>query len=158
MGPLFAVAMSSGAFVVALGILVQMLGYDDASRRRMVHLFSWVPAGQFQLDAGLQLDQLSLSFVLLVTFVGSLIHVYSLGTWSTTRQAALLRLPQPFVAAMLCSSSPTPTCCCMSAGRAWVWRPTCSSVLEPQPGLRDRGEQGVRRQPVGDFGWAWRSC
>ncbi|MFZ2516909.1 MAG: NADH-quinone oxidoreductase subunit L, partial [Candidatus Lutibacillus vidarii] len=78
-GPLFAVAMSSGAFVVALGILVQMLGYDDASRRRMVHLFSWVPAGQFQLDAGLQLDQLSLSFVLLVTFVGSLIHVYSLG-------------------------------------------------------------------------------
>jgi NADH-quinone oxidoreductase subunit L len=44
-----------------------------------LHLFSWVPAGSFQVDAGLLLDPLSMAFVLLVTFVGSLIHVYSLG-------------------------------------------------------------------------------
>ena len=36
-----------------------------------------MPAGDFQVDAGLLLDPLSVSFVLLVTFVGSLIHVYS---------------------------------------------------------------------------------
>jgi NADH-quinone oxidoreductase subunit L len=37
------------------------------------------PRGRFQLSAGLLVDQLSMSFVLLITFVGSLIHVYSLG-------------------------------------------------------------------------------
>ncbi len=101
-GPLLAVAMSWAAFVVGLGIFIQMLGYDAESRRRMVHLFSWIPAGQFQLDAGLQLDQLSMAFVLLITFVGSLIHVYSLGYMEhdpdKRRFFAYLNL---FVAAML---------------------------------------------------------
>ena len=41
------------------------------------HLFNWIPAGSFQLDAGLRIDPLSMAFVLLITFVGSLIHVYS---------------------------------------------------------------------------------
>ena len=35
------------------------------------------PAGAFQVDAGLRIDPLSMAFVLLVTFVGSLIHIYS---------------------------------------------------------------------------------
>ncbi|MGD9516783.1 NADH-quinone oxidoreductase subunit L, partial [Mycolicibacterium sp.] len=42
-------------------------------------LFSWVPAGELRVDFGLQLDQLSMCFVLLITGVGSLIHVYSIG-------------------------------------------------------------------------------
>ena len=67
-----------------------------------VHLFDWLPAGQFQLSAGLQVDQLSMAFVLLITFVGSLIHVYSLGYMEhdpdKRRFFAYLNL---FVAAML---------------------------------------------------------
>jgi NADH-quinone oxidoreductase subunit L len=55
-----------------------MLGRGDGERAIGQHLFSWVPAGTFQVDAGLLLDPLSLAFVLLVTFVGSLIHVYSI--------------------------------------------------------------------------------
>ena len=55
----------------------------SASRRRPgacnLHLCNWIPAGSFQLDAGLLVDPLSMAFVLLVTFVGSLIHVYSIG-------------------------------------------------------------------------------
>jgi NADH-quinone oxidoreductase subunit L len=43
------------------------------------HLFSWIPVNGFQVDAGLLLDQLSSVFVLLITGVGSLIHIYSLG-------------------------------------------------------------------------------
>ncbi len=101
-GPRLAVGLSWAAFVVGAAIWIQMLGYEPELRRRMVHLFSWVPAGQFQLDAGLQLDQLSLAFVLLVTFVGSLIHVYSLGYMEhdpdKRRFFAYLNL---FVAAML---------------------------------------------------------
>ncbi len=101
-GPLFAVGMSWSAFVVGAAIFVQMLGIEPDQRAQQVHLFSWVPAGQFQLEAGMLVDQLSLAFVLLVTFVGSLIHVYSLGYMEhdpdKRRFFAYLNL---FVAAML---------------------------------------------------------
>ena len=43
------------------------------------HLFTWVPVGGFQADVGFQLDQLSMTFVLLITGVGTLIHIYSIG-------------------------------------------------------------------------------
>jgi NADH-quinone oxidoreductase subunit L len=42
-------------------------------------LFSWVPVGGLHVDFGLQLDALSMCFVLLITGVGSLIHIYSIG-------------------------------------------------------------------------------
>jgi len=101
-GPLFATVMSWAAFVVGLGVFITLLGLSSEERTLTVHLFNWVPAGQFQLDAGLQLDPLSVAFVLLVTFVGSLIHVYSLGYMEhdpdKRRFFAYLNL---FVAAML---------------------------------------------------------
>ena len=66
------------------------------------HLFTWVPVGQLRVDFGLQLDQLSVCFVLLITGVGSLIHVYSVGYMAhdpeRRRFFAYLNL---FVAAML---------------------------------------------------------
>jgi NADH-quinone oxidoreductase subunit L len=43
------------------------------------HLFSWVPVAGFHVDAGMLLDPLSLVFVLLITGVGSLIHIYAVG-------------------------------------------------------------------------------
>ena len=65
-------------------------------------LFSWVPVGELRVDFGLQLDQLSICFVLLITGVGSLIHVYSIGYMAhdpeRRRFFAYLNL---FVAAML---------------------------------------------------------
>jgi NADH-quinone oxidoreductase subunit L len=48
-------------------------------RERNLHLFSWVPVGGFNVDVGLLLDPLSLAFVLLITGVGSLIHIYAVG-------------------------------------------------------------------------------
>ncbi len=44
-----------------------------------MQLFSWIPVEALQVDFGLRIDPLSLTFVLLITGVGSLIHVYSLG-------------------------------------------------------------------------------
>ncbi|HEU5456352.1 MAG TPA: NADH-quinone oxidoreductase subunit L, partial [Nocardioides sp.] len=77
-------------------------GRDAEQRAVSLHLFEWVPAGSFNLDAGMLVDQLSVAFVLLVTFVGSLIHVYSLGYMEhdpdKRRFFAYLNL---FVAAML---------------------------------------------------------
>jgi NADH-quinone oxidoreductase subunit L len=101
-GPLFATGMSWASFVVGFVVWIAMIGRPEAERAMQMTLFEWVPAGSFQLDAGMLVDQLSVSFVLLVTFVGSLIHVYSLGYMEhdpdRRRFFAYLNL---FVAAML---------------------------------------------------------
>ncbi|WP_411285339.1 NADH-quinone oxidoreductase subunit L [Lapillicoccus sp.] len=78
-GPVLATLLSWGSFVLGVIVIVAMVGRADADRAQQLHLFTWLPAGQFNLDAGLLLDPLSLAFVMLITFVGSLIHVYSLG-------------------------------------------------------------------------------
>ncbi len=101
-GPLFATAMSWAAFLVGAIVWIAMIGRAPESRAASLHLFSWVTAGSFKVDAGMLIDQLSVVFVLLVTFVGSLIHVYSLGYMEhdpdKRRFFAYLNL---FVAAML---------------------------------------------------------
>ncbi len=78
-GPLLATGLSWGSFVVGLVVLIQLAGLGDEERAQHIGLWSWVPAGAFQLDLGLLVDPLSMAFVMLITFVGSLIHVYSIG-------------------------------------------------------------------------------
>lgn len=78
-GPMFATAMSWASFAVGFLIWMSMLSRGDGERPMSLYLFDWVPAGSFNVSAGMLVDQLSVAFVLLVTFVGSLIHVYSLG-------------------------------------------------------------------------------
>jgi NADH-quinone oxidoreductase subunit L len=101
-GPYLGCATVLGAFVYALGLFFDMLGRPGELRSIDQHLFSWIPAGNFRVDAGLLLDPLSMVFVLLVTGVGGLIHVYSLGYMAhdpdKKRFFAYLNL---FVAAML---------------------------------------------------------
>ncbi|MDY6870596.1 MAG: NADH-quinone oxidoreductase subunit L [Actinomycetota bacterium] len=78
-GHLLGTAAAVASFVVGAVLFFGML--SRAAEDRAVHetLFSWVPVGDLQVDFGLQLDQLSMCFVLLITGVGSLIHVYSIG-------------------------------------------------------------------------------
>ncbi len=71
------VAASSTAAVVGIGAFFEMLGRDAESRSESVHLFTWLNGGDLHVDAGLLVDQLSLTFVMLVGVVGTLIHVYS---------------------------------------------------------------------------------
>src|SRR6478736_4669968 len=78
-GHLLGCAASLGSFVVGAVLFADMLGRDGADRAVHQTLFSWVPVAQLQVDFGLQLDQLSMCFVLLITGVGSLIHIYSVG-------------------------------------------------------------------------------
>lgn len=96
------VLASGGAFVIGLLTFVAMLGRDSSSRVLDVHLGTWIDAGAFHLDAGMRLDPLSMTFVLLVTFVGTLIHIYSVAYMDHDRDRrrffAYLNL---FVAAML---------------------------------------------------------
>src|SRR3954471_21834529 len=76
-GHWLAVGLSWAAFVWGALLFIDLLSLDPAQRSRDLHLFDWIPAGSFQLSAGLLLDPLSVTFVLLVTFVGSLILVYA---------------------------------------------------------------------------------
>ncbi|SEL04533.1 NADH-quinone oxidoreductase subunit L [Rhodococcus maanshanensis] len=78
-GHLFACAMALASFAVGVVFFAQMLGRDAADRAVTEDLFSWLPAAGLQVDFGLLLDQLSICFVLLITGVGSLIHIYSIG-------------------------------------------------------------------------------
>lgn len=78
-GPYFAVLMVVGAAAYAIVLLVSMLGLSADNRAIGQTLFEWVFVGGFTAPVALQLDQLSIVFVLLITIVGSLIHIYSLG-------------------------------------------------------------------------------
>ena len=78
-GHLLGCATSLGSFVVGALLFTDMLGRGDEERAVHEKLFTWVPVGELHVDFGLQLDQLSVCFVLLITGVGSLIHIYSVG-------------------------------------------------------------------------------
>ena len=101
-GHLLATALSASSFFVGLYQLSQMLGRSTEERAVTQKLFSWINVGTFNVDAGLLLDQLSICFVLLITGVGTLIHIYSISYMShdenRRRFFAYLNL---FIAAML---------------------------------------------------------
>ncbi|MGB0876576.1 MAG: NADH-quinone oxidoreductase subunit L [Mycobacterium sp.] len=78
-GHLLGTLAAIASFACGAVLFVDMLGRDAGSRSTHETLFSWVPVGELRVDFGLQLDQLSMCFVLLITGVGSLIHVYSIG-------------------------------------------------------------------------------
>lgn len=101
-GHLLGCATALAAFGFAVVAFFDMRGRDDAARAIHKDLFSWVPVDGLQVDFSLQLDQLSVCFALLITGVGSLIHIYSVGYMShdpgRRRFFAYLNL---FLAAML---------------------------------------------------------
>ena len=78
-GPLLGVLTVSASAVLGWWMLVAMLQNSPEQRTFDQTLFTWVSVGDFQADMAFQLDQLSMVFVLLITTVGALIHVYSLG-------------------------------------------------------------------------------
>ncbi|GAA0340713.1 MAG: NADH-quinone oxidoreductase subunit L [Micropruina glycogenica] len=101
-GPYLAVATIGGSFVVAMALFVQMLAAPVDQRAVSVQLYTWFTTGTWQLDVGLLVDQLSILFALLITGVGGLIHVYSLGYMAhDERKRRFFGYLNLFVAAML---------------------------------------------------------
>jgi NADH-quinone oxidoreductase subunit L len=76
-GHWLAVLMSLASFVYGAIAFFTLLGKTGAGRSEDLHLFSWIPVNGFQASIGVLLDPLSISFVLLITGVGSLIHIYA---------------------------------------------------------------------------------
>ncbi|MCF3122671.1 NADH-quinone oxidoreductase subunit L [Streptomyces arenae] len=71
--------LAAASFVVAVVLFTDLLGKGAEERTLSQHLFSWIPVEGFQADVAFQLDQLSMTFVLLISGVGTLIHIYSIG-------------------------------------------------------------------------------
>ena len=84
------VGLPGMSFLWALGCFIQFLGLPESYHHVFSkHLYTWLPAGAFHLsngslgnlnvNVGMQLDPLSCVMMLVVTGVGFLIHVYSIG-------------------------------------------------------------------------------
>jgi NADH-quinone oxidoreductase subunit L len=78
-GHLLGVAMPVAAFGYGVLAFIAMLGYPPGQRARDMTLFTWIDVGRFHVNIGLLLDPLSICFVLLITGVGSLIHIFAVG-------------------------------------------------------------------------------
>jgi len=77
-GHLLGCATPLASFGVGLALLSDLLNRHGDARTIIQNLFTWIPVGGLQVDFGMQIDQLSICFVLLITGVGSLIHIYSI--------------------------------------------------------------------------------
>jgi NADH-quinone oxidoreductase subunit L len=99
-GHLLGVAMPVASFVYAVIAFFALLG--DRDRSQDLHLFSYIPVGGFQVSAGILVDPLSASFMLLITGVGSLIIIYSVGYMAHDRdRRRFFGYLNLFIAAML---------------------------------------------------------
>lgn len=94
--------LAAVSFGIGVALFADMLGRGAEDRTLHQRLFTWIPVEGFQADMGFQLDQLSMTFVLLISGVGTLIHVYSIGYMEhDERRRRFFGYLNLFVAAML---------------------------------------------------------
>jgi NADH-quinone oxidoreductase subunit L len=96
------------AFFVSVGVFIDLLK-NPPHAPHIVNLWRWLPAGQLQLDLAFQVDQLSAVMLLVVTGVGSLIHLFSVGYMKSdpgyARYFAYLNLFVVFMLVLVLGSS-----------------------------------------------------
>ncbi len=78
-GHLLGTATVGAAFALGVVYFLQLSGMPDDSRSALLNLFTFIDTGSLNVNAGLLFDPLSAVFVLLITGVGLLIHVYAIG-------------------------------------------------------------------------------
>ena len=102
-GHLLGCAMPVAAFVYGVIAFFTLLG--DTNRSQDTHLYSWIPVAGFQVNMNLLIDQLSICFVLLITGVGSMIIIYSVGyMWRDPGRRRFFGYMNLFIAASTSSS------------------------------------------------------
>ncbi|HAM45148.1 MAG TPA: NADH-quinone oxidoreductase subunit L, partial [Propionibacteriaceae bacterium] len=101
-GHWLAVAAVALSFGIALWLFIAMMAADPEQRAVGVPLYTWIDSGTWSISAGLLIDQLSILFALLITGVGGLIHLYSVGYMAhDPRRRRFFAFLNLFVAAML---------------------------------------------------------
>jgi NADH-quinone oxidoreductase subunit L len=78
-GHLLGCATVLTAFVYGVALFSEWLGFDASQRTQELGSGTWFAVNALQVSYGLRLDPLSLTFVLLITGVGGLIHLYAIG-------------------------------------------------------------------------------
>ena len=74
-----ATVAAATAFLSSLLLFAQVLGLEGENRRLAVQYFDWISVGNLKIPAGFVVDQISAIMILIVTGVGSLIHLFSIG-------------------------------------------------------------------------------
>ena len=96
------------AFAVAVGVFLELRANPGAAPA-VVTLWPWMPVGDLQISIALQVDQLSTTLLLIVTGVGSLIHLFSIGYMGSdpgyARYFAYLNLFVVFMLVLILGSS-----------------------------------------------------
>ena len=101
-GHLIATAASTASFLLGAFLFIQLLGRDEGDRSVVSNLGTWFEAGSYRVDFTFTFDTLSSLFVLLITGVGTLIHVYSIGYMEhDPRRRRFFAYLNLFIAAML---------------------------------------------------------
>ena len=101
-GHWLATACCLAPFIIGVLLFSSMLSADEGQRAVNLYLYDWISAGSWNLGFGLLIDQLSILFVLLITGVGSLIHIYSIGYMAyDERRRRFFAYLNLFIAAML---------------------------------------------------------
>src|SRR4051794_2830448 len=100
--PIVGTATVAAGFVVSLVAFLALLGRDASDRSIGDHLYTWFTAGSFKAEAAILFDPLSALFLLLITGVGGLIHLYSVGYMAhDERRARFFGYLNLFVASMV---------------------------------------------------------
>ncbi|MBS2939617.1 NADH-quinone oxidoreductase subunit L [Nocardioides sp. J2M5] len=101
-GHLLGTAMAALSFVLSLTLFLTLLGRDAEERQVGQHLWTWFETGSLRVGMDLLYDPLAALFLLLITGVGSLIHVYAIGYMEhDARRRRFFGYLNLFVAAML---------------------------------------------------------
>ncbi len=101
-GHWLATLASLTSFAIALWLFIEQLALPAGERAVAVPIYEWFSMGAWTFEVGLLVDQLSILFALLITGVGSLIHIYSIGYMADDeRRRRFFAFLNLFVAAML---------------------------------------------------------
>jgi NADH-quinone oxidoreductase subunit L len=77
-GILGSVAVAT-AFALSVAVLLDLVALPGDQRVRVVHVFEWISVSRLQVSVAFRVDPLSTTMLLVVTGIGTLIHVYSIG-------------------------------------------------------------------------------
>jgi NADH-quinone oxidoreductase subunit L len=67
------------SWVVAMGVVYTQLTGGYGEHGATVRLWEWIPAGAFRVDIALHVDNLTACLLIVVTTIGMLVHLYSVG-------------------------------------------------------------------------------
>jgi NADH-quinone oxidoreductase subunit L len=143
------------SFIWAIVMFGAMLSLPGNARTNTVNLFAWFPAGALRVNIGFLADPLSVTWILLVTGVGSLIHLYAIGYMHGdarfTRFFAYLNLFAASMLILVLASS------FLLTFLGWEGVGLCSYLLISHWFERDRaavaGKKAFITNRVGDFGF-----